>query len=106
MIYAGDFAQVVMMAMDVGEKIGYDVFNLGSGITTTVGEVVDCALRHAGHTPDAIQYHANQPSTVSFRALDCAKIQRVLGWSPVFSIDEGIGRTVAWWRENRHWWNK
>ncbi|MEO5354242.1 MAG: NAD(P)-dependent oxidoreductase [Magnetococcus sp. XQGC-1] len=105
-IYAADFAQAVLMAMDAGAKICYDVFNLGSGVTTTVGEVVDCALRHAGHTPDAVHYRTNQPSTVPFRALDCAKIQRVLGWSASVAIDEGIGRTVAWWQANRQLWCK
>jgi nucleoside-diphosphate-sugar epimerase len=33
-------------------------------------------------------------------ALDCAKARRELGWEPRISLDEGIDRTLRWWREN------
>ncbi|MBF0460630.1 MAG: NAD(P)-dependent oxidoreductase [Magnetococcales bacterium] len=103
-LYAEDFARAVRMVLDAGSRICYDVFNLGSGVKTTVGEVVACALRHAEHRPSELQYSAHQPTTVPFRALDCSKIQKILGWHPEFSIDEGIGRTLTWWQQNRQWW--
>jgi dTDP-glucose 4,6-dehydratase len=29
---------------------------------------------------------------------------RALGWRPTLSLEEGIARTVAWYRERRDWW--
>jgi nucleoside-diphosphate-sugar epimerase len=31
---------------------------------------------------------------------DITKAQRLLGYSPAISFDEGLGRTVAWYRES------
>jgi CDP-glucose 4,6-dehydratase len=33
-------------------------------------------------------------------SLDCTKANRQLGWSPVLSLDEGVDRTVAWYRSS------
>lgn len=103
-IYAGDFARAVLMALDAGERICYAVYNLGSGVRTTVGEVVACALKQAGHTPGAVLYRSDRPTTLTFRALECGKIRRELGWVPEFSLEAGIAATTAWWQSNRHHW--
>jgi dTDP-glucose 4,6-dehydratase len=31
-------------------------------------------------------------------------MQRLTGWSAQTSFDEGLARTVAWYRENEAWW--
>ena len=37
-------------------------------------------------------------------AIDAGKLQRELGWQPKTGFDEGIGRTIRWYLENRDWW--
>lgn len=37
-------------------------------------------------------------------AIDPSRIRRELGWSPSVTLDQGLGRTVAWYLENRDWW--
>lgn len=37
-------------------------------------------------------------------AIDPARIRSELGWRPSVSVDEGLGRTVAWYLDNRDWW--
>jgi len=36
-------------------------------------------------------------------ALDCSKIKRELGWTPLLGFEEGLERTVAWYLSNREW---
>jgi dTDP-glucose 4,6-dehydratase len=36
-------------------------------------------------------------------SLDDAKL-RSLGWEPKMTLDEGLAETIAWYRENRSWW--
>ena len=37
-------------------------------------------------------------------AIDAGKIARELGWRPSVTVEEGMRRTVAWYLENRWWW--
>jgi dTDP-D-glucose 4,6-dehydratase len=33
------------------------------------------------------------------------KVERLCGWSARTSLEEGLARTVAWYRENEHSWS-
>jgi nucleoside-diphosphate-sugar epimerase len=104
-IYADDFGRAVV-AMLQASDVRFDVFNIGSGDAVTVGEVAQLALRHAGHTPSRIVYDAAAPTTIARRVLDCTRARDLLGWSPSVPPDEGIRRTIEWWRANAHTWDR
>lgn len=104
-VYVEDFARAVVMLLE-RDDIRCDVFNVGTGVPTTVGDVVGWALRHAGHQDARVVYNDQRPSTVAFRALDCSKIRRELGWEPTTGVEQGIERTVNWWRDNRYSWSR
>ncbi len=104
-IYADDFARAVVMMLE-REDIRFDVFNIGSGVKTTVGEVVGWSLKAAGHVPSRIVYNDTRPTTVPFRALDCSKARELLGWTPHYSVEQGIEQTIAWWNDNKDRWTK
>lgn len=104
-LYSEDFAKAIAM-MICNDKIKFDILNLGSGLRTTVGNVVKWALKSAGHTPAEIKYIQNKPTTIKFRALDCSKAKTVLGWEPKFSIEEGINKTTEWWMRNKGIWKR
>lgn len=104
-IYSADFARAIVTMADC-DRIKYDVFNVGSGVKTTVGEIVQWALKYAGHRPSAITYVQDRPTTMKFRVLDCGKIREVLGWIPQWSIEEGVKKTTEWWIQNNGWWKR
>jgi GDP-L-fucose synthase len=104
-IYADDFGRAIGKMIN-NDKIKFDIFNIGSGTKTTVGNVVEWALKYARHTPKEIKYVQNKPMTIRFRALDCTKAEKVLGWRPQYSIEEGVRKTVEWWVENKDKWKK
>jgi len=104
-IYAEDFARAIVSMVDNNE-IKFDVFNLGSGQKTKVGDVVEWALKYAGHKPSEIKYIQDRPTTIKFRALDCTKAKKLLGWRPQYTIEEGVKKTAEWWIKNREWWKK
>ena len=104
-IFADDFARAIVLMLQA-RHIAFDVFNIGSGVRTTVGQVVEWALRHAGHHPREVVYASDRPTTDRVRALDCSKAQRMLNWRPAHTVEEGVARTTRWWIENREWWRK
>ena len=36
-------------------------------------------------------------------AIDCSKLEEELGWSPVESLETGLGKTIQWYLDNSHW---
>lgn len=98
-IYSQDFARAITMMLN-NDDIKFDVFNIGSGIKTTVDDVVKLALSHTRHNPSQINYDISKPTTIKFRALDISKAKTILNWEPEFSISDGIKKTVDWMKEN------
>jgi GDP-L-fucose synthase len=104
-LFADDFGRAVVAMLEATD-IHFDVFNIGSGRVTTVGEVAQLALRFAGHKPARIVYDNASPTTVAHRVLDCTKAREVLGWKPEVTPEEGIRQTVEWWKANREKWRR
>lgn len=104
-LFSSDFAEAIAKMLEKAD-LKFEIFNLGSGKKTTVGEVVTCALQSAGHNPRAIKYVQDKPMTIKFRALDVTKVKMMLGWEPRNSVDEGIRKTVEWWKTNQLKWLK
>ncbi|SRR6266700_154768 len=104
-LFSDDFGRAVVAMLEATD-IHFDVFNIGSGRVTTVGEVARLALRFAGHKPARIVYDNASPTTIAHRVLDCAKARDVLGWKPEVMPEEGIRLTVEWWKANRETWRR
>jgi len=104
-LYVDDFACAIAMMLD-NYGIKFDIFNVGSGTKTSVGDVAKLALKYAEHSPKEIKYIQDKPTTIKFRALDCAKARDLLGWRPQYSAEQGIGETVEWWIKHKDKWKK
>ena len=48
----------------------------------------------------------DRPGQVFRHTADASKAERLLGWTPSVSFDEGLERTIAWYRANVGWWRK
>jgi len=90
----------------VGEK-----YNVGGGAERTNIDVVRrlCAILDdlvPGNAPHGrlITFVADRPGHDQRYAIDARKIERDLGWRPVTSFEDGLRATVAWYLDNRAWW--
>ena len=104
-IFAEDFARAIVMLLN-NENVKFDTFNIGSGLKTTVGDVVGWALKYSGHEHAEIKYVSGGPTTIGFRALDCSKLRATLGWELVNTPEEGVRKTTEWWIKNSSGWKR
>lgn len=74
-------------------------FNFSNEIQLTVLDLVDRIRREMGSSlePD-VRGEANHEIRNQF--LSAEKARRVLDWKPLFTLDEGLRRTIAWYREH------
>ncbi|HEY8466474.1 MAG TPA: GDP-mannose 4,6-dehydratase [Solirubrobacterales bacterium] len=82
-----------------------EAFNAGGGRPYRVGEVVEMITRLAGTgvEPD-IRGTGNPEGEIDRQYVDPTKIREVLGWEPRVDLEEGLRRTIEWYREHPESW--
>ena len=99
--YAEDGAAANMILaerMAVDKELVGQAFNFSNESQVTVSELVDRILQSMGSNlePDVRNEAVNE---IREQYLSAAKAREVLGWKPLFTLDEGLGRTIEWYRE-------
>jgi CDP-glucose 4,6-dehydratase len=87
-------------ALAAGEpRAAGEAFNAGGGATHRVLEIVRGVFEAAGAAFDPdIRGAGVPPGELARQVVDHGKLARLTGWSPRFALDEGLGRTVEWYR--------
>ena len=94
-------ADVVEAALQAIERIeGFDTFNIGGGRSFSVNEVLARLLAVDAYADAKIVHLDNKPSSVKNRSFSIEKARRMLGYAPQIGLDEGLRRTLAWFRES------
>ena len=96
-VYVGDVARAFLLA---GESGRAGTYNVGTGIETSVLELLDSLERSAGVTAER-KFEPLREGELRASALDAARIGDDLGWEPAVGLDEGIAQTFAWYRDSR-----
>jgi CDP-glucose 4,6-dehydratase len=83
------------------EKGRGEAFNAGAGRPFSVREVLDTICRVSGTDiePD-IRGTGNPAGEIDRQYLDSTKIREVTGWSPQLDLEQGLSRTLEWYREH------
>ena len=88
-------------AFDVAEKYPKaDPVNIGSDKEISVGHLAKAVILAAGSKAKVV-FDPTQPSGQPRRACDMRKSRDVLNFQAAVTLEEGLRRTVAWYRENR-----
>jgi CDP-glucose 4,6-dehydratase len=77
-----------------------EAFNFSLEARPTVLEVVEQVLRIMGR-PDLVPVIQNVASAeIREQYMTCEKARRLLGWAPVFTMEQGLREAVAWYRSH------
>ena len=98
LLYVDDLVNFVATAFD-RQKSPFALYNCGTGSAVKVKDLVRMIVAASGRDLH-IEHDLTKPTITNALALDCRKAERELGWRPEIGLDEGIRRTVAWWRDN------
>lgn len=100
-IHVSDLAQAHLLAGEMlMEQGGVHAFNLGTGIGTSVLELVETVGRIAGSAP-AVHYGPRREGDPPVLIASYAKAERELGWQPQYSQIDFIIETALRWRDRR-----
>ncbi len=99
--YVDDIAKGTVLAME--KDVGYEIINLGGGknpisLNTIISKIENLLGKKA-----KIEYLPFHKADMKETWADIEKAERLLGWKPEVSIDEGLKKTVNWYKENIGW---
>ena len=92
-VYVGD---VVAASLAAAQQDG-GVFNVGTGVETSVRDLYDRVQRASGITREA-ELAPARPGELQRSVLDASLAERELGWKPGRSLDDGLAQTWAWFK--------
>jgi dTDP-glucose 4,6-dehydratase len=84
------------------EGVPGEAYNIGGEERENL-DLVDRFLELTGASPDLVRHVEDRAGHDRRYALDDSKL-RALGWAPRVELAEGLRDTVAWYRDNRAWW--
>ncbi|MDP8215690.1 MAG: NAD-dependent epimerase/dehydratase family protein [Candidatus Euphemobacter frigidus] len=96
--YIDDFVKGVLLCLEKDEAIG-EVFNLGNHVTAvTIRDLAEKIIRLSGSS-SKLQFREELGADVALRIPSTKKAERLLGFKPVVMLEEGLKRSIEWYRE-------
>jgi dTDP-glucose 4,6-dehydratase len=101
-LYVTDHCRAIDLVLHTGKEgrtycVGGGAERDGVGLAETILDLLDLPR-------DRVDFVADRPGHDRRYAIDATRIREELGWNPSVSFEEGIAATIAWYRENEHWW--
>ncbi|KFN13107.1 dTDP-glucose 4,6-dehydratase [Bacillus pseudomycoides] len=81
-----------------------EIYNVGGNNEKRNVEIVEMILEKLGKSKSMISFVPDRLGHDWRYAIDSSKLQRELGWKPVYSFTEGLEDTIEWYKENEQWW--
>ena len=112
-LFVEDHCEAIVTVLKKG--IVGETYNIGGEnqfpnieIVKKVCQLIDGNLKESPHYPheQLITFVKDRPGHDFRYDMDNSKIRRELGWSPKFTLEEGLANTVKWYLSNREWIEK
>ena len=98
LLYVSDVIDFIQKAVEK-QKSKYELYNVGMGESYSVKEIVNKIVKYSGKNL-TITHDLTKPSINTKLALNSQKAFEELGWKPQVSIDQGIQKTIEWYKQN------
>ncbi|MFZ1627044.1 MAG: dTDP-glucose 4,6-dehydratase [Candidatus Moraniibacteriota bacterium] len=101
-LYVEDHCRAIALILEKG-KIGETYCIGGNGERENIW-IVKELLKLVGKDESAIEYVKDRPGHDRRYAINFEKIKKELGWEPTITLEEGLAKTVEWFKTNETWW--
>jgi dTDP-glucose 4,6-dehydratase len=100
-LYVEDHCRGIRAVLEHGRD--GEIYNIGGNCSLPNLEVVRRILRATGKPDRLIEYVTDRPGHDRRYALSSEKLMRETGWAAQVAFDEGLARTVDWYRRHADW---
>jgi len=97
--YLDDIARGTISAL---KPLGFEIINLGGHESISINQLITKFEQQIGKTAK-VKYLPAHPADMSISWADISKASQLLGWEPQIDLDDGIRRTIEWYRQEHQW---
>jgi GDP-L-fucose synthase len=98
-LYVEDAAEGILLATEKYDSP--DPVNLGAGFEIKIGDLAHKIAKACGFKGN-LRFNPSYPDGQPRRMLDTTRARERFGFVAGMTFDDGLRRTVEWWRENKH----
>ena len=98
LLYVEDLLDFIDLAINKQEE-SFELFNVGLGEAIKIKDLVKKVVDNSGRILD-IEHDLSKPTVPTSLFLDCSYAKQKLGWYPKHTLEEGIRKTLKWYKEN------
>jgi dTDP-glucose 4,6-dehydratase len=104
-LYVDDDAEAIEAIIEAPiDVVAGETINVATGVDISVAEIADLVLESLGR-PSSLREHVEERLGQVRRHIGSTdKAEELLGWRARTQFEDGLERTVAWYRENEAWW--
>ena len=102
-LYVEDHCRAIDLLIEKGVR--GEVYNIGGGNLLANRDLTAKILEYLGKPATLIRRVKDREGHDRRYALDSGKLKR-LGWKPAHDFETELAATIAWYRDNRWWWEK
>jgi dTDP-glucose 4,6-dehydratase len=104
-LYVTDDAEAIEAIIDTPiDAIAGEVLNVATGVDISISDIADMVLSVLDKPAELKLHVPERLGQVDRHIGSTEKLERLVGWTARTSFEEGLERTVAWYRENEAWW--
>jgi len=101
-LFVGDCVRGIYEVMRHGRR--GEVYNVGGDCEMRNVDVARMILRLMDRDESFLRFVADRPGHDYRYSLDSSKVRRETGWKPETSFEDGLKKTIEWYRKNVSWW--
>ena len=102
-LYVEDHVRGILSVFQGGKE--GEIYNIGGNRSLPNLDVVRMILKLTGKPESLIEYVTDRPGHDRRYALNSGKLTSATGWRPLMNFEEGLKKTVDWYRSNSAWVN-
>jgi len=103
-IFTDDHSRAILAVLEGGQSGA--VYNVGARSERRNLDVVRAILSAVGRDESLIRFVADRPGHDRRYAIDPTRLETELGWRPQVPFEDGLARTIRWYREHEGWWRR
>lgn len=101
-LYVEDHVRAIDAILEKG-KLG-ETYCVGGGAEKNGIEIAETVLKILNKPVSLMQFVKDRAGHDRRYAINAGKIQKELGWNPQVTFEEGIAKTVQWYKDHEAWW--